>query len=155
VGVPGGDDALHGQEPGVAVVGMQPVALPGIVAEHHVGPGLPDDPAHLGPLLQAAAELAVDTVQEEHGPRPERRRGRPLLFLAERHERGPVGRRVPRTLGTVGQDELGDLAAGRGPLGQRGATAEVDVVGVGADRQSPLRDGQIDGDRTAAFRGQI
>ena len=45
---------FHGQQAGVAVVGMEAIALPGVVAEHDVGLDLPDHPAHLGPFRQAA-----------------------------------------------------------------------------------------------------
>ena len=39
----------------------------------------------------------------------------------------------------VGADQVGDLAPGRGPLGQGAAGAELDVVGVGADGEGPGR----------------
>src|SRR5213075_1724148 len=63
-----------------------------------------------------------------------------LFLLAERNEAGLVLGRVPRTLRPVGADEVVHLAPGCGPLGQRGAAAEFDVVGMGGDGQCPGRD---------------
>src|SRR4051812_37900110 len=39
-----------------------------------------------------------------------------------------------------------DLAPVRGPLGQRGAAPELDVVGVGADREGARRCGKVNGE---------
>ena len=89
VWVAGGHDALHGQKAGVAVVGMEAVALPGIMAEHDVGSDLPDHPADLGPLGQAAGELTVDVIEEDDVPRAEGGSRRPLLLPAERDEARP------------------------------------------------------------------
>ena len=54
----------HDEQPGVAVVGVQPVALPRVVAEHDVGLQLAD---HRGDLadgsLEVAVELAVDAAR--------------------------------------------------------------------------------------------
>ncbi len=47
------DDALDGEVPGVAVVRMEPVALPGVVAEHDLRTERPDDPGDLRPLGEA------------------------------------------------------------------------------------------------------
>ena len=60
---------------------------------------------------------------------------------------GEVGGRVPRALRTVRADEVVDDASGGGPLGERAAGAELDVVGVGADGQTPTTG-------TARSRGQ-
>ena len=51
--------------------------------------------------------------------------------------------RVPRALRAVGAHEVRDGAAGGRPLGQRGAGAELDVVGVGADGQGRPRHRQV------------
>ena len=64
VRVAGRDHALHGQQPGVAVVGVEPVALPGVVAEHDGGPQPADPVRHLPPLSQARLELAVGPAEE-------------------------------------------------------------------------------------------
>ncbi len=59
--IAGGDDAVDGEPAGVAVIGVQPVALPRIVAEHDVGTQLADPVArHRLALGQAGLELAVD-----------------------------------------------------------------------------------------------
>ena len=61
-------DALDGEEAGVAVVGVEPVALPRVVAEHDGGLELPDPVRHLPPLAHARVELAVDPVEEHALP---------------------------------------------------------------------------------------
>ena len=60
-----GDDAVAREEPGVAVVGVQPVALPRVVAEHDLGPQAPDPVRHLPALAQAALQLAVGPAEED------------------------------------------------------------------------------------------
>ncbi len=39
-------DGVEGEEPGGPVVGVEPVAPPGVVAQQHVGPHRPDHPGH-------------------------------------------------------------------------------------------------------------
>jgi hypothetical protein len=95
VRVTGGHDALHGQKPGVAVVGMEAVALPGVMAEHDVGSSLPDHPAHLGPLRQTAGQLTVDVIEKHDVPGAEGGSGGALLLPAEGDETVPFGLRVP------------------------------------------------------------
>src|SRR5215217_2424471 len=63
-----------------------------------------------------------------------------LLLAAAGDERGEVGADVPRPLRAVGADEVVDDAAGRRPLGERPSRTELDVVGMGADRQRRARD---------------
>jgi len=65
-----------------------------------------------------------------------------LLLLTRGHEKRDVLLGVPRTLRAVGEYEVVQLAARRCPLGQRGATAELDVVGVRADRQRTFGTGR-------------
>ena len=62
-------------------------------------------------------------------------------------ERGEVGVGVPCALGAVGADAQVHLGAGGRPLGERRAAAELDVVGVGADREHACRPGEIDRER--------
>ena len=52
-----------------------------------------------------------------------------------------VGGDVPRSLRPVGADQVVDDAAVRGPLGEQTAAAELDVVGMGADREGGRRNG--------------
>ena len=140
-------DALDGEEPGVAVVGVQPVALPRVVAEHDGGPQLPDPVRHLPPLAHAGLELAVDPA-EEHALRRWRRApaaaARCSAWRVTTSAAASV-RRVPAALGAVGADEVVDDGAGRRPLGERGAAAELDVVGVGADGERDGRGRQVQG----------
>ena len=81
VRVAGGHDAVDGEEAGVAVVGVEPVALPRVVAEHDGGPQRADPVGHLPALAQAGLELAVGPA-EEHALR--------------RWRRGPRRRRAAR-----------------------------------------------------------
>ena len=142
VRIAGGDDGVAHQPAGVAVVGVQAVPLPRVVAEHDLRSQLADDPGDLAARRPIAVELAVDAVEEADltGPvagQPSRRLA--LLVLTPGDERRQIGVRVPRALRTVGAHEVVDDAAGGRPLGQRAAGAELDVVGVGADGQGRRR----------------
>ena len=138
VRVAGGDDGVAHEEPGVAVIGVQPVALPRVVAEHDIRAQLADD---LGDVAHGRRDRPAGRRRRRRGSGPRRPgAGQPagrlaLLLAAAGDERGEVGADVPRALRAVGADEVVDDAAGGGPLGQRAAGAELDVVGVGADRQ--------------------
>ena len=117
VRVAGGDDAVAGQQAGMAMVGVEAVALPRIVAEHDVGPQQADDPGHLAARGEVAVELAVD-LAEEH----DRRRVAPSALAAARcsswrsgDECGGVGRRVPGALRAVGAARGGARRSRRRP----------------------------------------
>ena len=139
-----GDDAADHERPRGEMVGMQTVRLPGIVAEDHVGPHLADRGAHLGARGQVVLELAVDAAQEAHVDGAEDLGCVPLLFLAGRDERPEVGLGVPGALRAVGADAQVHLGAEIRPFGQRRAAPELDVVGVGADREHTARHGEVD-----------
>ena len=144
MGVPGGHQGVEGEEAGGPVVGVEAVAAPGVVAEQHVGPHGPDDPGHRPALVGVVDQLAVDLAEELH-PVAGRRSdvtAEQAPAAAARHSRlraatsaAEVGVGVPAALGPVGEHEVVDLAAGGRPAGERGAGAELDVVGVGADGQ--------------------
>ena len=68
VGVPRGHDTFDGEEAGVAVVGVQAVALPGVVAEHDRGLELADPVRDLPALAHAGVELAVRPAEEHALP---------------------------------------------------------------------------------------
>ena len=108
VRVAGGDHAVDGEEPGVAVVGVEPVALPRVVAEHDVGPQPPDPVGHLATAWRRSGlELAVDPAEEHHLAGGAEGLGRgPLLDLAGGDQRGEVGVGVPRALRPVGAHEV-------------------------------------------------
>ncbi len=82
VRVAGGDDALAGQETGVAVVGVEPVALPRVVAEHHLGPQLAEHPAHLGPSGQVARSSPSTWPRNTTSPVAAERLRRGALLVA-------------------------------------------------------------------------
>ena len=55
-----------------------------------------------------------------------------------------VGAGIPRPLRPVGADEEVHLRPRVGPLGQRRAAPELDVVGMGPDREHPIGGRQVD-----------
>ena len=150
------DDALASEQPGVAMVGVQAVALPRVVTEHDIGAKLAYHPGDLAASLQVAVELTVDVIEEAHfaGIDTAQPTGRLDLFeLTLGNEGGHIGVGVPGALRTIGTDQVMHDAAGRGPLGQRCATTELDVVGVGADGQRDGGHGEVVGEGVAPYRG--
>ena len=139
-----GDDAVDGQPSRFAMIGMQAVRLPGIVTEHDVGLHLADRGADLGSRSEIVYQLAVDAAQEAHVDRAEDLGSVALLVFASRHQCGEIGVRVPRSLGAVGAHAEVHLGARVGPFRQRRRTPELDVVGVGADREDAAGDREID-----------
>src|SRR5271165_4134647 len=118
------DDAVGEQETSVAMVGMQPVALPRVMTEHHVGPYLADPGGNLEALAEAGLELAVGPAEKDHlALATERHRCRALLVAPSDDELGRVLREVPCSLGSVGADEVEDLAAVGRPFGERPSTS--------------------------------
>ena len=135
--VPGGDDPIGQEEPGVAVVGVQAPAAPGIVAEDHVGTDPADGEGHLPTLPKARLEFAVGPSEKGHIAPCRRVGGTPRVAPAgDRRPDGPY-----RSLGS--QEPLDPSVhtrwwmrhPARRPLGQRGAASELDIVRMGADRQ--------------------
>src|SRR5207245_3684404 len=114
VRIPRSDHPVGDEEAGVAMVGMEAVTLPRVVAEHDRGTGPADPPGHPLSLLDAGHELAVDSAQEVDlagaAAAYDHRRG-PLLLLANSDELVDGLARVPRALRPVGQDEVNHLAA--------------------------------------------
>ena len=147
VRVAGPDDGVADELTGDAVVGMEAIALPRIVAEHDVGAQAPNRPDDLGACRCIVLQLAVDPIEEDHlaGAGPGESAGRlALLLAAPRDERCGVRLGIPRALGAIGAHEVMHDASRIGPLGERGAGPELDVVGVRADRQSARRDVEVD-----------
>lgn len=119
---------------------MEPVPLPRVVAQHHVGAYRSDGGRHLPPLPQPRLELPVRPAEERDLAGAAQRHRRPaLLVLAPGYQPGRVLGRIPRSLGAVGADHMMDATTGRDPLGQRGAGTELDVVGVSSDGQGHAR----------------
>ena len=99
VGVARGDDGVADQPAGVAVIGMEPVALPRVVAEHDLRLQLADDSHHLRHGPPVGDELAVDAVEEAHlagtvAGQPARRFA---LLVAGGGQRAPGGPRTGST----------------------------------------------------------
>jgi hypothetical protein len=109
------------------------------VAEHDIGPNPADRSADRGAFGEAAEELAVGQVEDLDPGEPELG-GRLFLFpAAGRHQRSQIGVGVPGALRSVREHEEMGSGARRRPLGQGAAAPELDVVGVGADRECPRR----------------
>src|SRR5262245_35742397 len=115
------------------MIGMDAADRPWVVAEYRVRPDLPDDQAHLRLGGEAGVELAVDVPEEDDLGDTECVRRRLLLGLAHVDERLRVGVLVPGALRAIGADAHHDMRARVGPFRERGAAAELDVVGMGAD----------------------
>ena len=57
-------DRVHGEEPGVTMVGVEAVPLPGVVSEHHIGSEAADRRHELGPGDNPVFELTVGPTEE-------------------------------------------------------------------------------------------
>jgi hypothetical protein len=139
--VAGGDDAVDGEQPGGAVVGVEQPAAPGVVAQDHVRPHGPDQAGHGQPQGHGDLELAVDRPQEVDARRPKGGRGRLRLGPPHRGQGVRVGRRVGAALLAGGEARQLHVHTLAGPGGQGAAGLELDVVRVGAEGQRPP-DGQ-------------
>ena len=73
VGVASGHDGLADEQAGVAVIRMEPVALPGVVTEHDLRTQPADDAGHVAPGRAVAVQLAVDAAEEHDLAAPGRR----------------------------------------------------------------------------------
>jgi hypothetical protein len=122
---------------------METVPAPGVVAQHDVGTDEAQQPGDLPPGAGVIAELTVDPTEEGDVAPAEKRGGAPLFLLARGDERRRILSGVPTSLRTVGQHKVVEDGARRRPLGQRGAAAELDVIGMGADGQHGHGDVQI------------
>ena len=130
----------------MAVIGMQAVPLPGIVAQDHLRADPADAQGDLGPLRQSRLEFAVRPTEERDLAAATQPAGRvALLGLAVGNQLGRVLLRVPRPFRAVSADDVVNATAGRRPLGQRAAAAEFDVVGMGSDGHGDRRDREVDG----------
>ena len=130
----------------VAVVGMEAVRRPRIVRRARRRAGLRGSPRTTARACAEIVRRARRRRAEEVRRRARRARRRvSLLRLARRDQRGEVGVGVPRALGAVGADAQVHVGAGVRPLRERRAAAELDVVGVGADREhAAAATGEVD-----------
>ena len=111
-GVAGGDDPVGHEETRVAVIGMQAVPLPRVVAEDDVRLQPADAGGDLEALAESRLELAVGPAEEDDlALAAERHRGGSLLAAPRHDELGRVLCGVPGSLGPVGAHEVEDLAA--------------------------------------------
>ncbi len=141
------DHAVAREQSRVAMVGVQPISLPGIVPEHHVGAEFANHARHVAACREVAVEFTIDTLEEPHLAR--RVAGQPasriaLLVLPPCRERHDVGRWVPRSLGTVGAHEVVHRATGSCPLREEATTTELDVVGMRPDRECRARRDEVE-----------
>ena len=144
-----GHDALACEKPSVAVIGMEAVSLPRVVAEDDLRFDFANDPGDLAPFVESAGELPVDVTQETNLTGPFRitsgqtPRSRSLLSLAPRRQRLDVGIGVPRPFRSVCADQVMNDAAVGGPLCKQSSASELDIVRVSADGQGRGRSGEI------------
>ena len=152
-GITSGHYAVGHEEAGVAVIRVEPVALPGVVPEHDDRADTADPRRHLETLPQSRLELPVRPAEEDDlTPAAECAGGRALLFPPESHQLGRVLCGIPRALRAVGADEVVDLAPAGCPLRERPTAAELDVVGMGADGERHSGRRQVRSDRHVAER---
>ena len=136
--------AVRHQEAGTAMVRMQAVASPRVMAEDHIGADLANPVRHLPALAKPRVEFAVRPPEEGDVTLATKCAGSgPLLVLSHRDERVEVGVRVPRALAAIGANQVMNVTAARGPLRQCGAAPELDVVRMGTDGERILRRCQI------------
>jgi hypothetical protein len=99
--VPRSHDALTSQKACIAVIRVQSVLLPRIVAQHNLGLTQADHPGHLSPCGQTAIELPIYLAEEVHLPEcvgsPSRKAAGcfDLLHLTTRRKGRHVGGRIP------------------------------------------------------------
>ncbi len=128
------------------MVGVQPIALPRVVAQDDTRPELTDDQRHPSPGLETAVQFSVDVLQEANLPRPlpgESTGRLALLVLTASRKGSDVDVGVPGALGAVGTHQVVDGAAVGRPLREQATTSELDVVGMCADRQCRCRCRQV------------
>ena len=138
VGIAGRHDAFAREQPGMAMIGMEAVPLPGVVAQHDLRSQFADDASDFTSRGQVAVEFAVDAPKESDLAcigAGEAACGLTLFVLAPRCERSHVDIGIPRALRPVGAHQVVDDTTIGGPLRQHAAGPEFHVVGVGSDCQ--------------------
>lgn len=139
-----GHHAICHQEPGTAMIRVQPVPPPGVMTEDNVGPGLADPVSHLPALVDPGVEFAIRPAEERGLATAAECPGRgSLFFLSYRDEGGEIRVRIPRPLGPVRAHQVVKLAAAGRPFRQRRSAAKLDVIRMGADREGPARYRQV------------
>src|SRR6516165_2540021 len=129
-----GNQAIGDEEAGTPMIGVQAITPPRVVAEYNFGPDFPDPVGHLPALANPGLEFAVGPTEKGHiALTPECPRRRSLLFPAQRDQRDQVGIPIPRSPGAVGAHQVMKAAPGGSPFCECGATAKLDVIGMGTD----------------------
>ncbi len=129
-----GDDAIQNSPTGGSVIGVQLVALPGVVRDHNIRLDLADLAAHLPAEIHRVLQFTVDVIEVSYLSRTEGGSCGGLLGGSPLRKLGGLNVRIPASLGTVGDDKHGEMGAGRCPLGKSASGSELDVVGVRPDR---------------------
>jgi hypothetical protein len=123
----------------MAMIGMQPVSLPGVVTKYNARSQLTDDECNPASLFESAVELAIDVFEESDlagvvAAQP--LSGIALFGLTANSKCGHVSVGIPRPLGSVRTHEMMDRAAVSGPFGEEPAAPEFDVVRMSPDGES-------------------
>ena len=138
VRVTGRDDAVDHELSRVAVIGMEAVLLPRVVAEHDIGADRRAPARTRRRRVRASASSSPSTASRKCTARaPRVRAAARCSSLAGGDQRRGVGAgsHVPFEP-SVSTAQL-DVRARARPGGERGTAPELDVVGMGADREDP------------------
>lgn len=122
------------------MVRVQAISLPGVVAEDNRRFQAPNFPSESAAKFTGRFEIPIDLVEEDDFAERSETSSRFTLFIsASRDESVDIGLGIPRSFGTIGQDEVMDQAASLSPLGESSSTSEFDVIGVSADSEGDCR----------------
>ncbi len=138
--VPGCNYPVHREPTRSLMVGVQPIAPPGIVCQHDCRPQASDHHADRSPRVPVVEQFTVGSSQEHHLPGgSEGHRGGSLFALAARDEGVLVDAWIPRSLGTIGENQVLDGRPRACPPRQGGAALEFGVVGMCCDHHRARR----------------
>jgi hypothetical protein len=140
VGISGCDHCVAQEKSRCAMVRVQAISLPRVVAEDNRWFQASNLPSETAAEFTSCFEIPIDLVEEDDfAPRPESAGRFTLFFAASRDESFDIGIGIPCPLGTIGQDEMMNHAASLSPLCQSPSASEFDVVGVSADSEGDCR----------------
>ena len=101
VRITGGDDGIAHELPGGPVIWVEPVSLPWVVTQHHIGPHHTNDPCNLRACCGIGDEFAVHAPTKHHriGTRTTKSTmGFDLFTFADVDQSRGVGVGIPRAL---------------------------------------------------------
>lgn len=140
VGISGGDHRVAQQEARSAMVRVQSVSLPGIVAENNRWFQSANLASETAAKVASGFEVPIDLVEEDDFALCSQSTGGFTLFVAASRDKSlDIGIGVPCSFGSIRQDQVMDEAASLCPFGQSPAASEFDVIGVRADSESDCR----------------